>query len=89
MRRAQLYTSKRELKGSRFFVAHGKNERRVRQRERNFGVLRTLAEAEADSVRTLTQRNKRKVRPREQNFEVLQTSVEVEAGTARTLTHEE
>jgi len=54
MRRAQLYTSKRELKGSRFFVAHGKNERRVRPREQNFEILQTLAEAQADAVRILT-----------------------------------
>jgi hypothetical protein len=53
MRRAQLYTSKRELKGSRFFVAHGKNKHKVRPREQNFDFLRTLAEAEADSVRFL------------------------------------
>ena len=32
-----------------------KNERTVRPREQNFEVLQTLAEAEADSVRTLTQ----------------------------------
>lgn len=56
MRRAQLYTSKRELKGSRFFVVYGKNERKVRPREQNFEVLRTLAEVHADSVRTLTQK---------------------------------
>ena len=55
MRRAQLYTSKRELKGSRFFVVYGKNERKVRPREQNFEVLQTLAEAEADAVCTLTQ----------------------------------
>ena len=55
MRRAQLYTSKRELKGSRFFVVYGKNERKVRPRERNFGVLQTLAEVEAGTARTLTQ----------------------------------
>ena len=54
MRRAQLYTSKRELKGSRFFVAYGKNERKVRPRERNFGVLQTSAEGEAGTARTLT-----------------------------------
>ena len=55
MRRAQLYTSKRELKGSRFFVVYGKNKHKVRPRERNFGVLQTSAEAQADAVRTLTQ----------------------------------
>ena len=54
MCRAQLYTSKRELKGSRFFVAHGKNERKVRPREQNFEVLQTLAEVEAGTARTLT-----------------------------------
>lgn len=55
MRRAQLYTSKRELKGSRFFVVYGKNKHKVRTREQNFDFLRTLAEVQADSVRTLTQ----------------------------------
>ena len=54
MRRAQLYTSKRELKGSRFFVAYGKNERKVRPRERNFGVLQTSAEATTGTVCYLT-----------------------------------
>ena len=54
MRRAQLYTSKRELKGSRFFVVYGKNERKVRPREQNFEVLQTLAEVEAGTARTLT-----------------------------------
>ena len=89
MRRAQLYTSKRELKGSRFFVVYGKNERKVRPCERNFEILRTSAEAITDTFRYLNMRNTHKVRPREQNFEVLQTLAEVEAGTARTLTHEE
>ena len=50
MRRAQLYTSKRELKGSRFFVAHGKNKHKVRPREQNFEVLQTLAEVEAGTA---------------------------------------
>ena len=52
---AILHIKKRGLKSSRFFVVYGKNERGVRQRERNFEILQTLAEAEADSVRTLTQ----------------------------------
>ena len=52
---ATLHIKKRGLKSSRFFVVHGKNERKVRPREQNFEVLQTLAEAEADSVRTLTQ----------------------------------
>ena len=55
MRRAQLYTSKRELKGSRFFIVYGKNERKVRPREQNFEVLQTSAEVEAGTARTLTQ----------------------------------
>ena len=50
MRRAQLYTSKRELKGSRFFIVYGKNERKVRPREQNFEVLQTLAEVEAGTA---------------------------------------
>ena len=54
MRRAQLYTSKRELKGSRFFVVYGKNKHKVRPRERNLGVLQTLVEVEAGTARTLT-----------------------------------
>ena len=55
MRRAQLYTSKRELKGSRFFVVYGKNKHKVRPRERNLGVLQTSVEVEAGTARTLTQ----------------------------------
>ena len=89
MRRAQLYTSKRELKGSRFFVVYGKNERKVRPRERNFGVLQTLAKAITDTSRYLSMKNTRKARPHERNFEILQTSAEAEADSVRTLTQEE
>ena len=82
MRRAQLYTSKRELKGSRFFAVHGKNERKVRPRERNFGILQTSAEAKTGIARYVSMENERKVRPRERNFGILQTSAEAEAGSA-------
>lgn len=82
MRRAQLYTSKRELKGSRFFAVHGKNEHKVRPREQNFEVLQTLAEVEAGTARYVSMENERKVRPRERNFGILQTSAEAEAGSA-------
>ena len=53
---ATLHIKKRGLKSSRFFVVYGKNAHKVRPREQNFEILRTLAEAEADSVRTLTQK---------------------------------
>ena len=48
---ATLHIMKRELKGSRFFVVYGKNAHKVCLHEQNFEILRTLAEAEADSVR--------------------------------------
>ncbi len=53
---ATLHIKKRGLKSSRFFVVYGKNKHKVRSREQNFDFLRTLAEVQADSVRTLTQK---------------------------------
>ena len=52
---ATLHIKKRGLKSSRFFVVYGKNAHKVCLHEQNFEILRTLAEVQADSVRTLAQ----------------------------------